>query len=44
MGREAQNEGNFNKIPIIKQDTTLSHKLLVKLVPTTLAIGMPKKL
>ena len=44
MGREAQNEGNFKKITIIKQDTTVSHKLLVKLVTATLAIGMPKEL
>ena len=46
MGGESLNEGCFNKIPIIKQDTNFILQTFWsdKLLSTTIAICMPKNL
>ena len=43
-GAEAQNEGYFAKFPLLSKIQALSHKRLVKLLTTTIAIGMSNNL
>ena len=45
MEGEGQNEvGFFAKFPLLSKIQTLPHKLLVKLLTITIAIGIPKNL